>query len=162
MTKNDERRGRRVPGSGFGSGRRTARVAALVLALPIVALATLAVVGSASAVDVANGGSVLRSAGAIDHSIDAFIDREMPASGVPGLAYAVVDEGRLVAAGERGVVLLGDDAKVTPDTPFLVGSVSKSFTALAVMQLVERGEIDLDAEIAEYLLGFAGQPAGSG
>ena len=94
-------------------------------------------------------------------SIDDFIDREMPASGVPGLAYAVVSDGDITLAGARGVVRLGGDKKVTADTPFLSGSISKSFTALAVMQLVEAGKIDLDAHVYHYLDGFSGRPAGA-
>jgi CubicO group peptidase (beta-lactamase class C family) len=43
---------------------------------------------------------------------------------------------------------------VTPQTPFYLGSVTKSFTALAVMQLVEAGKIDLDAPVQEYLPWF--------
>ncbi len=61
----------------------------------------------------------------------------------------------------RGVVRVGGDRKVTPDTAFLTGSISKSFTALAVMQLVEAGKIDLDTEVSHYLDGFSGQPAGA-
>ena len=45
--------------------------------------------------------------------------------------------------------------------PFVTGSISKSFTALAVMQLVEAGKIDLDTEVSHYLDGFSGQPAGA-
>lgn len=37
------------------------------------------------------------------------------------------------------------------DTPFLIGSMSKSFTALAIMQLVEGGKLDLDSQISEYI-----------
>ncbi len=84
----------------------------------------------------------------------------MPASGVPGLAYAVVADGEITSAGGRGVVKLGGDRRVTPDTPFVAGSISKSFTALAVMQLVEAGKIDLGAEISDYLDGFSDRPAG--
>ena len=94
-------------------------------------------------------------------SIEDFIDREMPASGVPGLAYAVVTDGEITSVGVRGVVRKGGDAKVTPDTPFLVGSVSKSFTALAVMQLVEGGRIDLDGAVASYLGAFSDRPGGA-
>ena len=94
-------------------------------------------------------------------SIEDFIDSEMPASGVPGLAYAVVADGEITAVGARGVVKIGGDRDVTPDTPFLTGSISKSFTALAVMQLVEAGEVDLDAEVSQYLDGFAGRPGGA-
>ncbi len=85
----------------------------------------------------------------------------MPASGVPGLAYAVVDDGGITTAGARGVVRLGGEVAVTPDTPFVIGSISKSFTALSVMQLVEAGEIDLDTEVSHYLDVFSGRPAGA-
>lgn len=94
-------------------------------------------------------------------SIEDFIDAEMPASGAPGLAYAVVVDGEIEAAGARGVVRIGGDTQVTPDTPFLAGSITKSFTALAVMQLVEANEVDLDAEVSRYLAGFSGRAGGS-
>jgi CubicO group peptidase (beta-lactamase class C family) len=94
-----------------------------------------------------------------DGSIEDFIDREMPASGVPGLAYAVVADGVIMTVGARGVVRIGGDRAVTTDTAFLTGSISKSFTALAVMQLVEAGKIGLDTAVSRYLDGFSGQPA---
>lgn len=96
-----------------------------------------------------------------DASIEDVIDREMSASGVPGVAYAVVTDGEVTAAGARGVATAGSGVEVTPDTPFLSGSISKSFTALAVMQLVEAGQVDLDAEISQYLEDFSGGPAGA-
>ncbi len=94
-------------------------------------------------------------------SIDDVIDREMPASGAPGLAYAVVFDGEITSAGARGVVRLGGEKAVTPDTPFLTGSISKSFTALSVMQLVEAGKIQLDAEVSQYLDVFSNRAAGA-
>ena len=100
-------------------------------------------------------------AGVPEGSREDFIDSEMPASGVPGLAYAVVADGEITSVGARGVVKIAGDTEVTPDTPFLIGSISKSFTALAVMQLVEAGEVDLDTEVSQYLDGFAGGPAGA-
>lgn len=93
-------------------------------------------------------------------SIDEFIVQEMADSGVPGVAYAVVEDGEVVASAARGVAEAGADQEVTPDTPFVIGSVSKSFTALAVMQLVEAGEVDLEGALSDYLEGFAGGPAG--
>jgi CubicO group peptidase (beta-lactamase class C family) len=107
------------------------------------------------------GMSAALAAGAPGGSIEAFIDRAMPASGVPGLAYAVVADGDVTSAGARGVVELGGDTAVTVDTPFVIGSISKSFTALAVMQLVEAGKIDLDTELSRYLHAFSGRPAGA-
>ena len=93
-------------------------------------------------------------------TVEAVIDVEMPASGVPGLSYAVVTDDEITSAGARGVVEAGTDRSATPDTPFAAGSITKSVTALGVMQLVEAGQVDLDAAVAQYLDGFAGQPAG--
>ena len=107
------------------------------------------------------GASALIPGSAPDGSIEDFIDTEMPASGVPGLAYAVVTDGEITAMGARGVLSSGSDAEVSPDTPFVAGSISKSFTALAVLQLVEAGRIDLDAEVSQYLDSFSGKPAGA-
>ena len=94
-------------------------------------------------------------------SMEEFIDSEMAASGAPGLAYAVVDDGQVSSAEGHGVITAGGAAEVTPDTPFLTGSISKSFTALAVMQLVEAGEVGLDNEVSDYLDDFSGRPAGA-
>ena len=101
------------------------------------------------------------TAAAPEGSIEDFIDRAMPASGVPGLAYAVVADGDITTVGAHGVVRSGSQAEVTPDTPFVTGSISKSFTALAVMQLVEAGRIDLNTQLSAYLDGFSGRPAGA-
>ncbi len=106
------------------------------------------------------GASALVPGSVPDGSIEDFIDTEMPASGVPGLAYAVVADSEITSAGARGVLRRGGDTAVTPDTPFVAGSISKSFTALAVMQLIEAGQVDLDTEVSQYLDGFSGQPAG--
>lgn len=89
-------------------------------------------------------------------AIEDFIDQAMPASGAPGLAYAVVDEG-VVHAGARGEMRAGASRPVTEDTPFALGSITKSITALAIVQLVEAGQVELDAEISVYLEEFEGQ-----
>ncbi len=107
------------------------------------------------------GVSAAIPAGTRDGSIEDVITAEMPASGVPGLAYAVVTDGAISSAGARGVVRAGGHTQVTPDTPFATGSISKSVTALAVMQLVEAGKVDLDAELSQYLEAFSGRPAGA-
>lgn len=96
-----------------------------------------------------------------DDSIEDFIDSAMPASAAPGVAYAVVADGEVASAGARGVARLGTDTPVTPDTPFVIGSITKSFTALAVMQMVEAGKVQLNAGISHYLDVFAGKPAGA-
>jgi len=93
-------------------------------------------------------------------SIDDFIASEMPVSGAPGLAFAIVDEGDVYVE-VRGEAVIGSGVKIAPDTPFLLGSISKSFTAMAVMQLVEQGSIGLDTGIAKYLDVFANRPSGA-
>lgn len=94
-------------------------------------------------------------------SIEDFITSEMTASLAPGLAYALVADGHITSADAHGVVEAGGTTRVTPDTPFVIGSISKSFTALAVMQLIEAGEVDLDAEVSQYLDSFSGRQAGA-
>jgi CubicO group peptidase (beta-lactamase class C family) len=66
--------------------------------------------------------------------------------GAPGIAVGVVTNQRMSTASA------GD---VTVDTPIPVGSVTKSFTALAVMQLVEAGKVKLDEPVVRYLPTFA-------
>jgi CubicO group peptidase (beta-lactamase class C family) len=100
-------------------------------------------------------------AGIPDGSIDDFIASEMPVSGAPGLAYAIVTDGEIRTVGTRGVLRMGGDEAVTPDTAFNTGSVSKSLTALAVMQLVEAGKVGLDSEVSHHLAVFSGRPAGA-
>ncbi|MEC8179350.1 MAG: serine hydrolase domain-containing protein, partial [Pseudomonadota bacterium] len=104
--------------------------------------------------------ALLAAAGASAGELDTFVDAHMDRTPLPGVAWAVVD-GQAITTGARGKIEAGGNAKVTEDTPFLLGSISKSFTALAVMQLVEAGKVDLDAPIARYLPEFAGKPAGA-
>lgn len=121
--------------------------------IPIVALSLSAALPAAL--------SVALPASTPQGSIEDVIDREMPSSAVPGLAYAVVGGDEITSVGARGVLESGSETQVTPDTPFVIGSITKSFTALAVMQLVEAGKVDLDAELARYLDGFSGRQAGT-
>ncbi|MCB9665107.1 MAG: beta-lactamase family protein [Alphaproteobacteria bacterium] len=90
-------------------------------------------------------------------SIDAFVAEALPASGAPGIAFAVVDHGA-VEAGAQGEILQGSGRALTPDTPFRIGSISKSFTAVLVMQLVEAGQVGLDDAIARHLSAFSDSP----
>lgn len=79
--------------------------------------------------------------------MDAYLAANFPRAGAPGLAVAVVDAG-----GVRYLRTFGDCPDA--DALFVVGSLSKSFTAVAVMQLVEQGAVDLDAPASRYALGY--------
>ena len=88
-------------------------------------------------------------------ALDAFISAEMDAKGLPALSIALVDGQELVWAEGFGTEDVESGRPATAETVYRVGSVSKLFTDIAVMQLVERGEIDLDAPITSYLPDFA-------
>lgn len=83
-----------------------------------------------------------------------FVTTSMDADAVPGLAVVVVTRDGAAYAEGFGNTGNGGEA-ITPETPFVLGSMSKSVTALAVMQLVEAGQIDLDAPVRIYLPEFA-------
>jgi CubicO group peptidase (beta-lactamase class C family) len=92
--------------------------------------------------------------------VDAWLDQTLPGmleeAGIAGATVAVVGDGQVVTTRGFGYADTGEGGaepvEVDPaETLFRAGSVSKVFTAVAVMQLVERGELDLDADVAEYL-----------
>ncbi|UCH60369.1 MAG: beta-lactamase family protein [Anaerolineales bacterium] len=86
-------------------------------------------------------------------AMDAYVTEQMENLGIPGMALGIVQEGQIAHVQGFGVADSSGRA-VTPQTPFYIGSVTKSFTALAVMQLVEAGKIDLEAPIQTYLPWF--------
>lgn len=86
-------------------------------------------------------------------AVDDFVRAQMDKHRVPGLALAVIDQGEVTHLAGFGDA--GGGRSVTPDTPFVLGSISKSFTAVAVLQLAEQGLVELDAAVAVYLPGFA-------
>ena len=82
--------------------------------------------------------------------IDRFVEEQMDARQVPGFALAIVRGSEVVH--QRGFGSAdGSGRPVTVDTPFVLGSVTKSFTALAVMQLVDAGKVSLEAPISRYV-----------
>ncbi len=85
--------------------------------------------------------------------MDRYIQDMMRDCRIPGFSVGIVRNGEMIYA--KGYGKADDTGRaVTPQTPFLIGSVSKTFTALAVMQLVENGKIDLDKPVRDYLPGF--------
>lgn len=70
---------------------------------------------------------------------------------LPGIAIGVVKNGKLIYAKGFGVARLGTNTPVTSRSLFHMASVTKTFVATAVMQLVEQGKIDLDAPVTRYL-----------
>ncbi|NRQ40673.1 beta-lactamase family protein [Nonomuraea sp. NN258] len=124
--------------------RNTLAALALTLLPSTIALSALSALSAPSATPAA--------AEITPAAVDAFVARYRAATGVPGVAVAVTHGTRVVHAAGYGRTAAGDP--VTADTPMAVASVSKSFTALAVMQLVERGRVELDRPVRTYLPEF--------
>lgn len=82
-----------------------------------------------------------------------FIERELESKGLPGVSIALVDDAAIVWAAGFGKATGTDPC--TPSTVHRVGSVSKLFTDIALMQLVEEGKVDLDAPVSTYLPDFS-------
>ncbi len=90
----------------------------------------------------------------IVESLRPFIQREMSEKGLPALSIAIVDDQQIVWAQGFGTADPKSKKPATAETVYRIGSVSKLFTDIGIMQLVERGELNLDAPIADYLPEF--------
>lgn len=86
-------------------------------------------------------------------AIDAYIEGQMRRLKIPGVSLAIVEGDRIVHLRGFGRARPGGESP-TPQTPFILGSTTKSFTALAVMQLVESNKVELDAPVQRYLPWF--------
>lgn len=85
--------------------------------------------------------------------VDDLVREQMRRRHVPGLALAVVRDGRVVKEKGYGLASVELDVPVTPETVFEIGSVSKQITAAAVMLLVEEGKLSLDDRVSKHLPG---------
>jgi serine beta-lactamase-like protein LACTB len=87
-------------------------------------------------------------------ALEKMIQREVADKGLPALSIALVDDQKIVWSKGYGFADPAAKKPATAQTVYRVGSVSKLFTDLAVMQLVERGALDLDAPVTKYLPDF--------
>lgn len=93
--------------------------------------------------------------------LEAYLQQQMKTYKIPGLAVAIVRDGKVEYINGLGKANDQGDP-VTADTPFLLASVSKSITAVGIMQLVDAGKIRLDAPVKDYLPWFeVGGPGGT-
>jgi CubicO group peptidase (beta-lactamase class C family) len=83
--------------------------------------------------------------------LDAFVRTHMRIAHVPGLAACVVRGGDIVWAKGYGWANIAQRRRVTPDTDFMLASVSKTVMATALMQLVQQGRVDLQTDVDTYL-----------
>jgi CubicO group peptidase (beta-lactamase class C family)/D-alanyl-D-alanine dipeptidase len=86
--------------------------------------------------------------------LERFVAREMADKNLPAVSISLVEDQRVVWARGFGIASPRDSVRATARTVYRVGSVSKLFTDIGVMQLVERGALDLDAPVTRYLSDF--------
>jgi serine beta-lactamase-like protein LACTB, mitochondrial len=86
--------------------------------------------------------------------IEALIKAEMSRQSIPGLSVAVVANGQMRWSEGYGLADVENAVPARPSTVYRLGSISKPVTATAIMQLVERGKIDLDAPVQKYCSAF--------
>ena len=91
-------------------------------------------------------------------TLNTEIPQVMQEAGVVGLTIALVDGDRVVLAKGFGDADRARGRRVTEETLFHIGSTSKTLAAIAVMQLVEKGLVDLDAPLSRYVPDFRLQP----
>jgi len=108
------------------------------LKYPILLLAISLFCPAACAVDVAR--------------IDQYVESRLADHRVAGASLVLVQDGKLIHSRNFGQARR--NVAMTSDTPFVIGSLSKAFTATAVLQLVDQGKVDLDAPIQRYVPEF--------
>lgn len=87
----------------------------------------------------------------VPDTLGSYIEREMRERQIPGLALAIVRNGRIVEERAFGLASVENDVPVTAGTRFALASLTKQFTAAGIMMLAEEGRLDLDAPITRYL-----------
>ncbi len=87
---------------------------------------------------------------ALTRRVDEAVEQARAQHQIPGLSVAVVVNGARVYAKGFGTASLSEAKLVTADTQYRLASVSKAFTAVAILKLVEQGKLDLDRPAGEY------------
>lgn len=118
----------------------------------IVTAAVTAVIVSTTLLITTPSAAQAEPTGVTPAAISAVVEQYRDAAHVPGVAVAVTQGDAIVHVGGYGRTQ--DGAPVTERSVMAMASVSKSFTALAVMQLVERGPVELDRPVQRYLPEF--------
>jgi CubicO group peptidase (beta-lactamase class C family) len=143
---------RRADVAGDWASRRPRRLIAVAVLAAALAFSLAVSIGPLDSTPRAVGANP--AAATVIATYRARIPELMAEQGIPGLAVALVDRDQALWVEGFGHVDGRDSARVTADTIFSVQSMSKLFTATAVMQAVAAGRVDLDAPITTYLPEF--------
>lgn len=115
----------------------------LIIAAPVLAL----LIASCATKNATNGFTASKA-------VDDYIQKEMLRQRIPGVSLAVLKEGKVVKTAAYGYANLELNAPATVETLYGLGSISKTFTAAAIMLLVEEGKLGLDDKITRHLAGL--------
>lgn len=137
---------------GSGTRRAVAGCAAAALSFGLVSAVAAEDVSSPMAFSV--GTITPAQIDAAIARVDGLVAEVMERSGVPGMAVAVVRDGKTVFAKGYGVRRAGEDARVDPDTVFQLASVSKSISATVVAHEIGEGRVTWNTPIVEHLPWF--------
>ncbi|GGD32426.1 serine hydrolase domain-containing protein [Pseudoxanthomonas indica] len=116
--------------------------------------ATASLPAAAPAAMAAAAATTLPAAAAAPAGLEDYLHEKMAHKRIPGMQVAVVRDGRMVFSGSYGVANLQDQIAVTPGSVFSINSATKTFTGVAILQLVQDGKLELDAPISRYLDGL--------
>jgi len=91
------------------------------------------------------------AASAVEGQVSRYLQNEMRERRIPGMQVAVVQGGKIVMLKSFGTAELPHSLPVTKRSVFSINSATKSFTGVAIMQLVEQGKVELDAPVSRYI-----------
>ena len=103
-------------------------------------------------------GASARDADSVKRWVENNVPEMMREARLPGFAIAVVKDGDTIYAGAFGARDTQKNLPATTDTLFGIGSITKSFVAISILQLVEQGALSLDDPVAEHLPFELGDP----
>ncbi|MBT9147598.1 MAG: putative penicillin-binding protein PbpX [Syntrophomonadaceae bacterium] len=83
--------------------------------------------------------------------LNSFIKQEMESKRIPGLSASIIKDDEIIWVNSFGYANIANQIKVSGETIFMVASVSKPVVATAIMQLYEKGRLDLDDNVNDYL-----------
>lgn len=87
-------------------------------------------------------------------SIDVFVQNQMQKRKIPGLQLAIVRHGKIIKTGNYGWANIQDSIPVSDKTVFTINSITKAFTGIAILQLMEAGKLNLASPVSTYLTGL--------
>ena len=87
-------------------------------------------------------------------ALSRFVEDGEKATGVPGVSFGIVQDGKVVFAGGRGIRKLGATAKVDADTLYMIASNTKGLTTLLLAKLVDEGKLTWTTPVTSLLPGF--------